>query len=131
MNISKTSWHYRVLGHFDLLKSPIYGPDSLCPYFWKVVFATTILPLMALLLVMFFALPFWWWLTATPLGIAVFVGIIDIGFLIYILKALVELRHLDEISEGTREAPEVKESLLKAWLKAKHRKMCPFLYVVD
>jgi len=128
MNISKESWHYRLLKGIDLLKSPIYGAESLCPYFWKVVFAAVVLPVIALAVAWIGTMPLWWWLLPDmPLGLVIFIGLSEIAALLFILKTLVELRHMDEVTAGTREAPEVKESLLKAWLKAKHRQVCPLI----
>ena len=51
MKINTKSWHYRFLNSLDT-----NIPNSLCPYFWKVVFTVTLFAGSILLLMAFFAI---------------------------------------------------------------------------
>lgn len=129
MNISKSSWHYRLLNALDFIK---WRNQSLCGYFWKVVGTITIGPFMASSLLWIATMPLWWIFTDAPLFPLVFViGGLEIFALSYVLAMLVVDRHDEEIIAGTRERPVYQPprepSLFAAWLKAKHRKVCPLI----
>ena len=127
MNIKETSWHYRILNYLDMLKNPRIGRESLCPYFWKVAFCVTVLPLTVLASIWVLTMPFWWMFFDAPLPIVILIASGEIVALLYILKTLVSIRHEDEIAKGTREPVNEEPSLLRAWLSAKHRKVCPLI----
>lgn len=136
MNISKSSWHYRLLRVLGMLNA--YSNESLCPYFWKVVLAALFAPAAALGILWLGTLPLWWSFMTPDLVVpASLVALAEVIALSSILIILVRDRHEEEILAGTREAPVVvlpvhkEPSLFRLWLKAKHRKVCPMIDFVN
>ena len=135
MNISKSTWHYRLLSKMDMLNN--YGTESLCPYFWKMVFATIIAPVILLGLLFLTTIPLWWSFSGVPVSLAIIIGVAEIVGLFSLLVALVRDRYEEEIRAGTRQEPVVRvytskpPSLFRLWLKAKHRQVCPLIDFVD
>jgi len=120
MNISKKSWHYRILNFLDFIGSH----ESLCKYFWKVVVVLVIAPPLALIFLLVIA-------------VAILVGSIEIFILALALTSIIQDRYRDERWAGTRpyptETPYVRKepSLFRAWITAQHRKVCPLIDFVD
>lgn len=133
MNVSKTSWHYRLLNQLDLISR--WRQETLCKYFWKVVFACTFVPIGAIGVIWLGTIPLWWSLTDAPLSVAIIIGTFEIVGLLLVLRILVIERHTEEILDGTRPAPKVvpptPPSLFAEWLRARHRQVCPFIDFVD
>lgn len=132
MNISKSSWHYRLLSRMRLLRDSYYGPENLCPYCWKVLFAVFVVPIVVVLVAFVATIPLWWWASNNNhlFPLAIIVAIIEVGVLIYYLAVAVGTRHEREIMTGTRERPVNKykpPSLLRVWLKARHEQVCPII----
>ncbi len=132
MNISKTSWHYRLLNKLDMITQW----ETLCKYFWKVVFASIAVPLVVLGGTWILTLPFWWmFVPEIPTPLVIFIGSVEIVFLIIALIGLINKRFDEEIEAGTRPRPLYKEpkppNLFKQWLKAKHDTVCPVIDFVD
>lgn len=78
MNISKNSWHYRMLKFMSA-----YPADNLCPYVRQVI-GHILLGLLAVLVILAIALnlsyPIWrWWETNAVIGFISFCGWIAIG----------------------------------------------------
>ncbi|QMV28947.1 hypothetical protein AP1_0240 [Aeromonas phage AP1] len=144
MNINKSSWHYRLLNSlFDKI------PTSLCPYFWKTVWAlvmasgltTLFISAMAsigLSVLKVFGITSGLVLVTSPLIgavlIAIFVAIFVGVAILYdhvkssarIKKWKRDAKKLEEKANG-----EYKESLIVSFLKAKKEKLCPSLKFVD
>ena len=131
MNINKSSWHYRLLDRLDMIN---WRGENLCPYFWKVVIATVLLPAIALALLWTVTLPLWGLFFGAPLVLIVVVGLADIAGLIWLLVVLVSERQDEEIRVGSREAPVnlyKAPSLFRLWLRARHRQVCPLIDFVE
>jgi len=134
MNISKSSWHYRLLKALDWLAWP---KDTLCKYFWKVVVACVFVPSLALLVSWLALLPFWGIFYNAPFPLRLFIATIEIIGLGILLGVMVSNRWDREIRAGTRKARPEEEyvykspSLLRQWLTAKHRKVCPIITFVE
>lgn len=123
MNISRESWHYKVIK-----LASMRHPESLCAYFWKTVWAIMFLVFMAVTVALMAygaSIPLWWWLTDRPMGIAVFIGSVEVTVLLLVWRLIVNERREVEILLGEREKP--KPSLFASWLAAKHRKICPLI----
>ncbi len=132
MNVSKSSWHYRLLDKMDLLA---WQHETLCKYFWKVMFTAVLLPLVALGVSFVGTIPLWWsFVEGDLVYLAAFIGAIEVVILTCWLGSTVAERWEREIAEGTREKP-VKvykpKSLFSQWLKAKHEQVCPIIDFVD
>lgn len=136
MNISKTSWHYRILNKLGMLNT--YKVESLCPYFWKVVLVSLFGPFALVAVLWLGTLPLWWsFVDRPPFVLAIIVGSIEVVVLSFALDSIVRDRHEKEIQAGTRSAPiqvigaPKEPSLFRLWLKAKHRKVCPLIDFVN
>lgn len=136
MNVNRSVWHFRLLNMLDMLSE---GPETLCKYFWKVVFAATVTPVLTLGALWVATLPLWWSFVGSNalVGFAIIVAMLDIAALSLVLINMILLRHDNEIMAGTREAPVKKvkvpktPSLFSQWLKAKHRQVCPIIEFVN
>jgi len=135
MNISKKSWHYRILNFLDFIGSH----ESLCKYFWKVVVVLVIAPPLALIFLLVVTIPLHWSFDPNPgaIAVAILVGSIEIFILALALTSIIQDRYRDERWAGTRpyptETPYVRKepSLFRAWITAQHRKVCPLIDFVD
>ena len=132
MNISKGSWHYRLLSKLDMISG--YKSESLCPYFWKVAAAVVLLPTLVLAIAWFLTIPLWWSFTNIAVQFAIIIGMIDVTGLSILLGILIRDRREREVEEGTREAPTnvyKPPSLFRLWLKARHEQVCPMIEFED
>lgn len=124
MIIRTESWHYRLLDFFDAPHT-----SNLCTYFWTVVFFVMLTPLLVIFAVgmaVAATMPLWPWFSGDYLLPSVLlIGGAEIGVLTVLLAQVIKARHLVEIGRGERDVPT--DSLLGAWLTAKHQKICPRL----
>ena len=130
MKFSKSSWHYRLIGLFDL-----NHPNNLCAYFWKTVLAMIFSIVVPSVLVWVLGMPLWYWLGAdVPRTMAVFMGLIDVVIIVCCVVAWIQyigwpekLRQL--MPEKKCKPPKEKKppGLFRQWLSAKHRKVCPLI----
>lgn len=147
MKINTSSWHYKLVTWFGQNSAP----RTLCPYFWKGVWHAVVASsvagfislvgwgmgtdILAKILLMFgivlspvaIAVPgilFGWLICAIVVGV---IG--GIFWSCFKSKELIEKRKEDKkqaaIEAGTYKEPE--PSIFKEFVKAKHRKVCPFL----
>lgn len=135
MNISKSTWHYRVLNKLEMLSYH----ETLCKYFWKMVIALVGLPFIAILVTTIMLVPLYWTFVVNYIPAALPIAILVGGFEIIILgKWLQEIvvdRHTEEIRAGTREKSVLREpkppSIFRLWLRAKHEQVCPLIIFVE
>lgn len=118
MKIHKNSWHWRYLLKLELIEPWSQG-ESICSYFWKLVFGVLVIPLFALLVVFMLSIPLWWWLIPNfdGLFIVIIVGGTEIAGLLMLLY--------------TAEREKLEGSIAVQWAKAKKDKVCPILEVVE
>ena len=133
MNISKNSWHYRLLGKFDL-----FGvPSSLCPYFWAVVaslFIVVTAGVSVITLVISFA--------SAPLALfysmdeiveisKLLAGVVSLGFvewvfvcfMFFIWGTVVGIKYIKRKIQN--QSVDKEPNILVEYVKAKHKKFCP------
>ncbi|MGH1372957.1 MAG: hypothetical protein ACRBBW_13035 [Cellvibrionaceae bacterium] len=151
MKINTNSWHYRAINHLDW-----WHPKSLCPYFWKALFATLILLLFGCVGGFFagcyvgFAAVFVTSIAidgpsvfsfgqagiesvVVPIGAALWAGTLWIcGFAAWVPFRDSEYMNSNKVSKWLRkrkkeEATPKQKSLFVAFLKASHDKVCPRL----
>ena len=134
MQISRNSWHYRLINFLDF-----DHPDNLCAYCWKTIWAIVFSAFALMAMVFVFGLPLWYWLGADiPLVVAIIVGGLElIGVLVCIYYAIEYAgwwaklgRQLDRLlPEYTPKPPKPKKppGLFRSWISAQHRKVCPLL----
>ena len=141
INISKTSWHYRVVKKMD------WDPSwNLCPYFWQVVGALVLFTMFGItltaiggvaLLPLAQWIPFWIFADINSYAAAA-LGIIEIGLLTWVLIAMVRDRLYQELindperyaawqKEKYADKPHKEPNLLILYLRAAHDKVCPGL----
>lgn len=150
MNINKNSWHYKLVKNTFNNSGRI--PTSLCPYFWSVVFRVVVYGAMAFLAVflasnMLFEpmvslglSTVWAYIasffasilmsaTAVGVGIGVVLGIA------WVYDHISEWNSDRKYENAKKEIEDrkngVQPSILSAFIKAKHRKICPMLNFVD
>lgn len=132
MKINTKSWHYRFLKSLDTSI-----PKSLCPYFWKVVFAITWITGLILLLIAFF----------TSIGARIFEGIgfaVDNIVLYWSLAAVVGTATVTSAivlvvavifgfvwAKENFKPPYKEEPLIITFVKNKKSKICPRLEFED
>lgn len=135
MKIRKSSWHYRLARKMGTISN--YEPYSLCVYFWKVVLACCIPPMMAIAGTIVFLLltsPIWWlFFERSPGDVYVvgFVASIDIVLLLSVWREYrKELRFQGRIKPRVLKKPtwlvETRD-LVVARLKAGKNKVCPLI----
>lgn len=132
MRISKNSWHYK-LCDFAFHKVS----TSLCVYFWQVPIAIlstvaifSLVASMVALFVFILAQPLLLNINQLPFAATVFLGISSLGVWCATLKSFHETFNGCEwdrvlIKKNSKEDKPKKESLIKAYLKAKKDKICP------
>lgn len=132
MQINTKSWHYRIQDFLDFCQ-----PNNLCTYCWMVLWSLFVLVVLWPLAIgvggALLTSPLWAWLTPVfELTLVAFViGIIEVGALLFILRAVIIDRRAAERFAGTRAKLVIKEpSLFGAWISAKHDKVCPILNFV-
>lgn len=143
MIINKSSWHYRLLKAADM-----NIPNSLCPYFWKLVFTIGMsVAVVVMLTVTFLALGLpliglgsiapaavlWWqWIAAFFAGGVVISGVIAlVGFCVFKYveydTARDEAKAHKEYLIRIGELPEPKKNVLVEFVKATKTKVCPII----
>lgn len=144
MNINKSSWHYRLL---NALFNKI--PTSLCPYFWKTVWALVMVSGLTTLFISAiasvglatlkaFGITSGLVLVTSPLIGAVLIAImvaimVGVAILYDHVKSSVRQKKWQRDAKKREEIAnrEYKESLIVSFLKAKKEKICPSLKFVD
>lgn len=134
MNISTKSWHYRFLNTF--YSSPM--PRSLCPYFWKLVWASIVVAVPTVMLVMCFTLvghktmEYSVWTTLnTVISFAVGTVIAACatavsGSLVFGVAWLFG-KAKEGVSKGVDKAKGTKANIAVEFVKAKKEKVCPHI----
>ena len=118
MKIKRSSWHYK-LNHLEGYERSY---DSLCLYFWKLVFKIVALLLFA---VFFVACAFK--LITSP-----FIIPILIIFLFFMLSTVLPLIAITSLREKLGKSPELpKENIIIEFVRAKKEKICPLIEYVD
>lgn len=132
MNISKKSWHYRLITHV----SDYYAPSSLCAYVRKLLgciclVIVTVLVASVLVTTAVTAPLLWFGIispspqsllyTTAVIGSGAWTGgiLTGIGIGIHELRVRKLLRQWD--------APPKQPSLLSSWIQAKKQKICPLI----
>lgn len=124
MQISKTSWHYRYLvytgtPHWDI-------PDSLCQYARALVFRTLfLLVAVTIVAVICYAMavaPVLWLIFGETFAPAACGGLVGWGAVVVTLIAA----GIDRYQRG-REHVVKPPNIAVEWIKAKKRKICPFI----
>ena len=123
MHISARSWHLRWVRRFF---GSGYTPRDLCSYFWVVV-ALTVLPVTAAI-VLQVGLGLLIWRHPTEILIALVMAVLSLAltallfFVVFLIKFL---------SRALRHDPERPPNLVVEYLRAKKRRLCPLLTVVE
>lgn len=142
LKVHRDSWHYRI---WSLGRPSRHTPRNLCRYFWYIALLVLIgLTITALaiagivgLVYVVFTSPFES-LIAVLMGAAIIVGIILLvgigGYLVerHEKKKEDERIREDRVRMGLEEPQPPKEpGLIRSWLRAKKKKYCPLIEVVD
>jgi predicted RND superfamily exporter protein len=134
MKVKKSSWHYRLWKFGRDGKSE---PRDLCRYFWHLALVKILLPVAAgfMIVVGFITLA---WIIATNLvitAVTIVVGLILAGLVVLGVKLI--QRSSERAKQRKREkalkGPEPPKDPSPFWeyLKARKRKVCPLIQVVD
>lgn len=153
MNISKTSWHYRLLNFFDhtlnLYDVKGFPPRDLCSYMRSVLWAV-VWPIAILASLPFYSRGVWMWLhhlSVTGFWSAVCVIVFIVGSSILLLLALLltiaavvfSCLYIHEKIKAIKDAHrdpnatevEAEPGVVVSWFRAMKKKICPLLTVVD
>lgn len=141
MNISKSSWHYRLINRIS--DKPV--PTSLCPYVRKLLLIILVNVFLVSLIVFFFTsigtslVPFigltagfWFWIASFFSGGILVVGAIALGTaavfgISYLVNRYKERKQEKKFAREAAGIPPKPKSLVTAWVEAKHDKFCPSL----
>lgn len=118
MDISRNSWHFRVLQCFD------FYPRTLCTYFWSLVFCLVVMPAVLLVFGVVIALPLYWWLLPPNpdlFFVACVIGFAEILILLGVLYTVVTDRRYVEGCAGHE------PNIVTEYLAAKKQKVCPII----
>jgi len=131
MNISKKSWHYRLV---DWLGFEVYS--NICPYFWQVIFSMALCVIVALfaVCVLFFAsAPLWFWLYPDyQFGILLMVMWAAAGFVILAASDVDFYKGNKTLDQKVFSCEETPFCLvIKEWIIAQHDKVCPLIRFID
>ena len=110
LTISSKSWHLRLVRSYH---EGSYTPKSLCGYFWAVAFAVFLTPFMAAL-----------------------IGVLAVGAVILLLVPQAIFGFLmkwwpSRKTDGPMEFKPHKPNLVWEFIKAKKRRVCPLIKVVE
>jgi glucan phosphoethanolaminetransferase (alkaline phosphatase superfamily) len=138
MTVRRTTWHYRL---WKIGRKSDSEPYSLCKYFWHIFLLKVILPaaLAGLVLVGIGSLV--WVIVKNPVeaGLATAVAAILVAIvlgIIVLVKSTEERRaarkkQREYVAAMTPPKPPKEPSLFWEFIKAKKRKVCPLIQVVD
>ena len=119
MEIKRSSWHYK-FNNFSRISRSEYN-DSLCSYFWRLVGKIVFLSSMAFL----FSIGTYGFLIS-PFIIS------NIIFILFIISCIaipiIVIHYLRKIFKKTNIPG---ENLIKEYIKAKERKICPLITYID
>ena len=115
MEVSRDSWHYRYLTFLHWTH-----PRTLCPYFWKVVWALVIAGAVPVLLLSLAGTLLWYhiWAPFYILGAFVVVVLFWLG-IAWLAMYLEDVRPWQKITKS--------DNLTVEFLRAKKNKLCPTL----
>lgn len=139
MKISKNSWHFKLVRHFDRWEAHSieqYG-TSLCPYFWKVVGYLTLitaLTSLALLVLTIYGFPLINMVFPDPemLNTSILVWIVTLCFVTMCVVAYGLEQGYKKWKNRSRKAKVQKEpGLVRSFIQAKKDKFCPTIKVVE
>lgn len=120
MKVSKTSWHYKVLTGCTGIKPS----QSLCVYFWQVMFATVFAaPILLMLLGVFLLMEGLKWLAVKSVKPVTALGA-------WAWSLFPEKRQ-KQPNDPPPFSPPKEPGLLRSWLTAKKEKVCPLIEFTD
>ena len=128
MKVNKKSFIYKMVNDF----TPMQPADNLCHFFWQVVVA----PLWLLFLTVFasfilflMSLPFFYAFVGVDSGFITAGVFIDVFILFIVLKEARKgnLPLYDFLYIVIFEVPEKKPNIFTEYIKAVHKKICPFI----
>jgi len=116
MKVSRKSWHYKI-SNFGSYYEKSY--DSLCNYFWRLVSKV----LLGIILTVFCSAILWSYFTS-PIFIAI--TILILSLISCIVLPIIAIAYLRD------KLPEIPyENIFIEYIKAKKRKLCPFIEYVN
>jgi len=127
MKISRSSWHYRLIGkHWD------YNPSNLCSYFWKTVFSIIAWALgfvfgsiVAVGAAVILAYPVWQFFFGVDPGAVMFSTIAWLG--VWFATQYHYREYLYRTGKLTHDYTVSEPGLTRQYLAAKKRKVCPLI----
>lgn len=137
MRVHKKSWHYRL---WKLGRKETSQPRDLCRYFWHLVLLKLLIPGIIAACVLF-AVGTLIWVIASHLYISSIVlcaAIALVGltfFLVWAVDKLIERHRMKRLLAPPKPAkpakPPKEPSVFWTYVKARKRKVCPLITVVD
>ena len=130
MKVHKKSWHYRLwrLGRENSRSEP----RDLCRYFWHIALLKVLLPLAVVVAALAGVVAIAWMIWENPIDFAIIVTtvlgliafVIGVGFLVR--------KSADRATQERLGVIEKKEpGVVREYLSARKRKVCPLIEVVD
>src|SRR5690554_388462 len=147
MKINTNSWHFKVLSERDRTKILIAGGDSLCLYFWRVMFGVLMhVTALALLVAAAVVISFFVYATGYIYYFTIAYGVFDVmsfdqgmldsSLVFNVLGVFVASVYLIVVNtiEGIRKfkgraRTEKEPTLLGSYIRAKKQRVCPYLEV--
>ncbi|AWD90528.1 membrane protein [Erwinia phage Cronus] len=141
MNITKSSWHYRLINKIS--DKPV--PTSLCPYVRKLLLIIVVNLFLVSLITFFFVslgteivakaglvAGFWFWIASFFAGgltiVAIIATVVGGGIgIAYLVNRYKERKQEKKEARQAAGIPPKPKSLVTAWVEAKHDKFCPSL----
>lgn len=136
LKVRKTSWHYRL---WKLGRSPHSEPRDLCRYFWHITLIKLLAPLVLASLVLFGVGTLLWLVWGHPgFTAAVVLGALALAGAVLVLfwagtKAVerITVRQALKRRQPKPPKPPKEPNLMWEMVKAKKRKVCPLIVVID
>jgi hypothetical protein len=134
MTVRKSSWHYRL---WKLGRESYSEPRDLCRYFWHLTLIKIVGPLtlISLVFVGIGALLYVIWGHPTETALITFAAIVGIGLLagvVWLVERMIERHRVQRrLQQLAPPKPPKEPNILWEYLKARKRKVCPLITVVD
>lgn len=134
MEISKNSWHYKLVEYIgeSFESGRYFMPTTLCSYFWTLVLFTPlkILTTLGILIavIFFMTMPIWSIVGMVYLDDEIFTGTATVS---WILVSVVVLANLIEYFRYNSDFKFKIIEIVVEYIKAKKRKVCPFIEYTD
>lgn len=136
MHVRKSSWHYKL---WMLGRGGMSQPRDLCRYFWHLMLVKLLAPFLIISAALIGVGALIWLVWGHPVqsGLIVLTSILIIGALLGLfwgIQKLVDRHQRKSISRKMSLAPPKppkEPSVVWAYLKARKKKMCPLITVVD